>query len=92
MKLYRKLSALSKTNLDSFLMLPVNTVFELFQYIPATEVIKRLNEAGAWNCRIVKEVINDDEVAVLIELEIDGSKRQQWGGKQRKGGFSKCSK
>jgi hypothetical protein len=55
------------------------------EYIPANEVIKRLIEAGAWNCRIVKEVISDDEVAVLIELEIDGSKRQQWGGKQRKG-------
>jgi hypothetical protein len=55
------------------------------EYVPANEVIKRLIEAGAWNCRIVKEVISDDEVAVLIELEIDGSKRQQWGGKQRKG-------
>jgi hypothetical protein len=55
------------------------------EYVPANEIIKRLIDAGAWNCRIVKEVINDDEVAVLIELEIGGDKRQQWGGKQRKG-------
>lgn len=55
------------------------------EYVPANEVIKRLNESGSWNCKIVKEVISDDEVAVLIELEIDESKRQQWGGKQRKG-------
>jgi hypothetical protein len=55
------------------------------EYVPANEIIKRLIDAGAWNCRIVKEIINDDEVAVLIELEIDESKRQQWGGKIRKG-------
>ena len=55
------------------------------EYVPSSEVIKRLNEAGAWNCRIVKEIIDENEVALLVELEIGGDKRQQWGGKQRKG-------
>jgi hypothetical protein len=56
-----------------------------YRYVPSGEIIKRLNEAGAWDCRIVEKIIDDEEVAVLIELEIDGSKRQQWGGKIRKG-------
>jgi hypothetical protein len=27
------------------------------EYVPANEIIKRLIDAGAWNCRIVKEVV-----------------------------------
>jgi hypothetical protein len=39
----------------------------MLEYIPANEVVKRLNESGSWNCRIIKEIIDENEVAVLIE-------------------------
>ena len=29
-----------------------------------------MNEAGDWDCQIVKEIIDDDEVALLMETNV----------------------
>jgi len=43
---------------------------QTYKYVPSKEIIKRLNEAGDWDCQIVKEIIDDDEVALLMETNV----------------------
>lgn len=53
-------------------------------YVDATTVINRLNEAleGQWSFTIIEHKYDVDEMCVLGQMEIDGVIRQQFGGSQ----------